>query len=403
MNDATAANAGDSSAEIKKNVLVLVFSNLKHDARVSRQVRWLAKKYSVTVVCFDAEETGDATFLRVRQTPLTLLRKSVLATALMCKAYSTAYRILYDYAFIKERLKNRYDLIVANDIDTLPLAFQIAGSGKIVFDAHEYAPRHFENNKIWRLFFQPFYTHLCKRYIPRTDGMLTVGEGLANAYAAEFQVQPLIITNAGRYHEIAPSVVVENKIRLVHHGIINQSRRLELMLELMTHLDARFTLDLILMTSDYASAKTKAYISAFKKKAEEDPRVRMLKPVKSDEIVQTINRYDVGVFLIPPVNFNYANTLPNKLFDFIQARLAIAIGPTPEMASIVTLYQNGVVAPDFEPRSLARELNALRSEDIMTMKRSSGTAAKNLNAGKNEILFDDYISRILATSTARKG
>ena len=80
---------------------------------------------------------------------------------------------------------------------------------------------------------------------------------------------------------------------------------------------------------------------AFRKNAEADPRIRILPPVKSDDVVYTINQYDIGVFLIPPVNFNYANTLPNKLFDFIQARLGIAIGPTPEMASIVDRYGNG--------------------------------------------------------------
>ena len=29
--------------------------------------------------------------------------------------------------------------------------------------------------------------------------------------------------------------------------------------------------------------------------------------------------FDVGVFLLEPVNFNYANALPNKLFEFVQA------------------------------------------------------------------------------------
>lgn len=378
-----------------KNVLVLVFSNLKHDARVARQIAWLSKKYMVTVVCFDAEDAPNVTVIRIRQTALNPARKSLLAIALLLKAYEYAYRTFHDYAHIENKLRGKFDLIIANDIDTLPLAFRLRGTAKVIFDAHEYAPRHFENNRVWKIFFQPFYVHLCKKYIPMTSGMLTVGEGLANEYAKNFGVKPAIITNATRFLDIQPSEVSGNRIRLVHHGIANRARRLELMVEMMRHLDDRFTLDMILMTSDYASDKTRAYIRAFIDQAEKDPRIKILPPVKSDDVVRTVNAYDMGVFLIPPVNFNYANTLPNKLFDFIQARLGIAIGPTPEMASIVRKFNNGVVADDFLPQSLARKLSTLTREDVIRFKINSGSAAHELNAEKNETVFNRMIESVL--------
>ena len=219
--------------------------------------------------------------------------------------------------------------------------------------------------------------------------MLTVGEGLANEYAKSFHVTPVIIRNATRYVDIQPSEVLPDRIRLVHHGIANASRRLELMVEMMNYLD------MILMTSDYASEKTKAYIRAFKENAEKHPRITILPPVKSDHVVSIINGYDIGVFLIPPINFNYANTLPNKLFDFIQARLGIAIGPTPEMAAIVERYGNGVVSGNFEPQALAAVLNELKAEDVVRFKNQSAIAAKELNAEKNEAIFSTVIEEIL--------
>ena len=141
-------------------VLVLVFSNLKHDARVARQVGWLARRYAVTVVCFDAPEWTGVTVVRITQTHLTPLRKALLGVSLLLRSYKAAYGIFHNYAFLTERLKDKFDLIVANDVDTLPLAFSLQGKARIIFDAHEYAPRHFENNRIWRTFFQPFYIHL---------------------------------------------------------------------------------------------------------------------------------------------------------------------------------------------------------------------------------------------------
>lgn len=385
---------------MKKNVLVLVFSNLKYDARVIRQVNWLRKNHRVVVVCFNPPDMPDVTFVPIQQTRLTWLRKALLSLALLLGAYKIAYRLFHDYGFVKKKLQGPFDLIVANDIDTLPLAFELKQSAAIIFDAHEYAPRHFENNRMWRIFFQPFYLHLCRKYIPKTDAMLTVGQGLADEYAKTFGVQPVIITNATRYVEIQPAPVGHDSIRLVHHGIANPSRRLELMVEMMEHLDERFTLDMILMTSDYASPQTREYIRTFKSEAEKNPRIKILAPVKSDEVVATLNHYDVGVFLIPPINFNYANTLPNKLFDFIQARLAIAIGPTPEMASIVQTYGNGVVANDFSPRSLAAKLQPLNREDIARLKQHSSAAAKAFNAEKNEVIFNGLIATLMKKPTS---
>jgi glycosyltransferase involved in cell wall biosynthesis len=364
------------SFETMKNVLVLVFSNLKHDARVMRQINWLRKMFAVTVVCFDAEETPGVRFVRIKQTKLTIPRKALLAATLLLKAYRTAHNLFHSYRFLRNEISGKFDLIIANDIDTLPLAFDLGKGAPVVFDAHEYAPRHFENNRVWRIFFQPFYMHLCRQYIPKTSAMLTVGEGLASEYARTFGVKPVIISNATRYVPVQPSPVTADRIRLVHHGIANPSRRLELMVEMMDRLDERFTLDLILMTSDYASGKTREYIRAFSEKASRNPRIKVLPPVKSDDVVHTINRYDIGVFLLPPVNFNYANTLPNKLFDFIQARLGIAIGPTPEMAAIVNTYGNGVVSEAFEPADLAARLSSLTAQDVIRFKQQSALAAE---------------------------
>src|SRR5690606_27837364 len=128
------------------NVLVLVFSNLKHDARVKRQVEWLRRKHEVTVVCFEGHDIPGVQVITLRQTRLTRLRKVLLGMALVVRAYDAAYRLLHDYGYLEEELKGRFDLVVANDIDTLPLAFRLRNTARVVFDAHEYAPRHFENN-----------------------------------------------------------------------------------------------------------------------------------------------------------------------------------------------------------------------------------------------------------------
>lgn len=381
---------------MKKNILIIVFSNLKHDARVKRQADTLSSLSNVTVACHDAEPDNGFEIIKFAPTQLTLFRKAVASIFLLLRFYRIAYRWLHDYNEVIRMLnQQQYDLVVANDVETLPIAFKIAGTSPVLFDAHEYAPRHFEDKLMWRIFFQRFNSWLCKTYIPRVSGMTTVGKGLAHEYEKHFLVRPKIVHNAPKYFDIRPSGVNGENIRLIHHGIANRSRRLDLMVDLMERLDHRFTLDLMLIVPPSSSQATIAYLSQLQERASANKRIRFVPAVKSADIVKTINSYDIGVFLLPPVNFNYANTLPNKFFDFVQARLGIAIGPTPEMAEIVQQYQNGVVADNFSPESLAEKLNALNAEDIAQFKHRSNEVAKVFNSENSAMVLKDLVRHIL--------
>jgi len=92
-----------------------------------------------------------------------------------------------------------------------------------------------------------------------------------------------------------------------------------------------------------------------------------------------VNQYDVGIYLLPPVNFNPEHALPNKFFEFIQARLAVAIGPSTEMARIVEEHSLKVIADSFRPEALANALEQLTDESIRGYKLAADRAALELN------------------------
>jgi glycosyltransferase involved in cell wall biosynthesis len=383
---------------MKKRILILVFSDLRSDARVRRQIAALDEDYEVTVVCFNSAPSSLHKLFIIQPTPLTLFRKAITSVFLLLRMYPVAWKLLHGYDEVVRKFKaEKFDLIIANDIEALPLAVKINPTTKILFDAHEYAPRHFEDKLMWRIFFQQFNIWMCRKFIPKTDGMITVGKGLAREYERNFGVKPVIVTNANNYFDIIPSPLSNGKIRLIHHGIATRSRRLELMIELMQLLDERFTLDLMLLVPGSASKSTRSYIDELKEKAKGNARIKFIAPVPSAEVVQTITNYDMGIFLLPPINFNYENTLPNKLFDFIQARLAIGIGPTPEMAEIVNTFGNGVVSEDFTAAGLAKKLNALTSDQIAWFKHQSGIAASEFNAEKNQVILKTLVADTISS------
>ena len=157
---------------------------------------------------------------------------------------------------------------------------------------------------------------------------------------------------------------------------------------MMDYLDDRFTLDFMLVPS------SKNYLSQLKVKASPNNRIRFIEPVPMQEIPSTCNRYDIGVYLLPPVSFNSKYALPNKMFEFIQARLAVAIGPSPEMVRIVDKYNCGVVADSFSPQDLAAKLNALTSDQIQYFKNRSHEAAKELCSEANAQIIIDLIEGV---------
>ncbi|MBI4474324.1 MAG: hypothetical protein HY646_16765, partial [Acidobacteria bacterium] len=269
--------------------------------------------------------------------PSSLFGKMNRAAKVFIGAYESCYWSV-DKTPILEKLKNRsFDLIVANDIDTLPFAVRLARAGtKTIFDAHEYSPLQFTESLRWRIVTQPLVEYICREYIPRVTTGTTVCQSIAEMYERQFGKGFDVITNAADYEDLTPSRSKTDKIRLIYHGNANSSRQTHKQIEMMKFLDDRFELNLMLVGQS-------RYIESLKKMAEPLTTVKFLQPVPTKEIARFTNQFDVGVFLLPPVSFNKKYALPNKFFEFIQARLAIVIAPSPEMAKIVRQFDLGLV------------------------------------------------------------
>lgn len=366
--------------------LVISFSDLQSDGRVRRQIDLIRRHCSTTALGLANPNIQDVAFIPATPDPRNVKWQLRALLVLGLKRFARYYWTQPPVRSAIENLGNRrFDYIVANDPSALPFAASIARGSPILYDAHEYAPAKQEDDLRWRLVMKPYYIWILNRYLKSATRAITVSQGLARAYKANFDVSMEVIMNAPRQQALEPSPCEPETIRLVHHGNAVRRRKLHELIELMNQLDDRFRLDFILKPSETG------YYRELVEKASGNSRIAFRDPVPPEEICATINRYDVGVYSMPPANFNMANALPNKLFEFIQARLAVAIGPTPEMASIVDQYQCGVVAVDFSVGALASKLNALSHRDIEDCKRNAGLAAQSLNyeneSAKLETIF----------------
>src|SRR5690625_586906 len=354
-------------------VTVLAFSLLTEDARVLKQVRLLAQDYQVTTVGYGPAPPGASEHYRI---PDELVAWHKDRRALILRRYQQVQTTNPVIAHLRQVLpRGRADVVVANDADTVPLAFWLRPRGGVHVDLHEYAPRQDEESWRWRTFVAPYYRWLCRTYVARAGSVTTVGQGLAREYRREFGIHAAVVENATPYREAEPGPV-GRPIRLVHSGNARRNRNLELMIEAVEAADADVSLDLYLMPND------PAYLAQLRTRARDSLRVRVHDPVPYAELVQTIAASDVGVFVLPPVNFNYLWTLPNKFFDFIQARLGIIVGPSPQMADLVRQHDLGAVTEDFTAASLREILERLSPESVRRWKQAAHRLAPQVSAEK---------------------
>lgn len=372
-----------------KKVLIISFSAIRSDPRVMRQIRLLESSCELTVAGFGDKPDANIRFVEVVKPRASLVRKAVWALKLLAGAFESYYWSQYHVKAAARLLREvEPDVIIANDLSALPLALELAKGKPVIYDAHEYSPGEYEDQMIWRLLFGRYNHAFCRKYLPRAASMLTVCQGIADEYALHYGVKPLVVHNAPANQRLSPSPVREGAIRMIHHGVASSARHLEVMIEMMKHLDQRFTLDLMLIEVE------PGYMAFLRQKAQHDARIRFVEPVPMQQICQRINEYDVGVYLLPPDNFNHRHALPNKFFEFVQARLMVAIGPSPEMASLVEKYGCGVVAESFEPQALASVLQGLSTKDVQSIKDASHRAAQELCFEQGGQIIQSEVNRL---------
>jgi len=382
-----------------KSVLIFKLSPLHSAPRVQRTYKAIHEHYSITTAGLSAIGAEKENFidltdcLSIKESEIDFhlkfpapIRKifSFFIKVFLQQGYSKSAYLENKYwtrahkAILQKLNTRKYDIVIAHGVDALPIGYELAKrhNAKLVFNAHEYYPREFEENPNWVLYNQPLNTYLCEKYLSKTDLIFSVTDGISKEYKKVFNVNPITITNAAPYYNMIPN---ENylKIRIIHHGVALRSRRIHEMIECAKLLDNRFEVDFMLVEQD------KEYYEELGKMIKMNSNIRLIKPVKYNEIVSFINKYHIGFYILPKSNFNNEMALPNKFFEFIQARLMLAISPNQEMANIVEQFNIGVVADDYSYQSMAKAINSLTIENIKAYQRNTIKCANEMNAETN--------------------
>lgn len=267
---------------------------------------------------------------------------------------------------------------IANDWEMLPLATMLrdAKGGHVFYDNHEHATQQFSENREWRWFTKPVVQAIESRFIHEAAAISTVSKGIADALVSLYNLRdiPAVIPNVP-YYRASLYRPAGAKLRVLYQGVIAQNRGLEQLIESAPYWQDH--LSLVIRGPSYLPT----YQADLERRIIEfgvEDRCRFAKPVAADQLVTAAQDFDIGVSFLTAQTMQSQYAMPNKIFEYMMAGLAICVGSNTDMKNEVTESQAGWVFEDLSPEALGRQLSNLSVADVNIKKQKALERAKKM-------------------------
>lgn len=294
----------------------------------------------------------------------------------------------YNFRLFFYILFRKFDVIVSNDLDTLLGSYLscYVRSKKLVFDSHEYFTEVPELQG--RVRTQNIWKSIEKRILPTIKYAYTVSESIAKEYQKLYGINMSVVRNLPNY--INPDEIVKQDktetFNILYQGSLNIGRGLEQLIDSLQFIE---NVKLIIFGDGDIGKQLQKQIQD--KNLTE--KVKLKGRISINELIEETQKADLGISLEENLGLNYYFALPNKLFDYIQARVPVLVSPFPEMQKIIKKYDVGTVYEHENPQALAKKLNEIIEQKELYQKWQNNTeqAAKDLCWENEEnILIDIY-------------
>lgn len=266
------------------------------------------------------------------------------------------------YAFFNLRLfflllfRRRPAMLVSVDLDTLPACYLVSQlrSIPLLYDSHEYfteVPELVDRPRVKRT-----WERIEKAIVPRLRAGIAVSGSIAAIYRDRYGVDFRTIRNVpvstrpAAFPELQDTYPSAYKI--IYQGALNKGRGIELMIESMQYIP-----DCLLFIAGDGDIRTALQSQVHKLKLTD--RVVFPGRIPPRRLAAITAQCDLGFSLEEDLGLNYRMALPNKLFDYIQARIPVLCSDLPEMSAVVEGYGVGEVCRSRSPELLAGQVRGI--------------------------------------------
>ena len=225
-------------------------------------------------------------------------------------------------------LFSKKDILLANDLDTLLPNFLVSKilKKKLVFDSHELFTEVPE--LINRPFQQNFWLKIEQFILPKLTYSYTVCHSIAVHYNLKYNTKFHVVRNVPfKIKKLEKGILPfnsKNKKIILYQGAINKGRGLELMIEAMTFLDNAIFLII-------GSGDIEKNIHNLVKELNLEEKVTFIERIPPIELQKLTPLADLGLSIEENLGLNYKYALPNKLFDYIQAKIPVLVSNLDEI------------------------------------------------------------------------
>jgi hypothetical protein len=377
-------------------ILIISPSDISRDPRVLRHVE-VAKEFGAVTTCGYGEDSIPGTsHLQISPNVRFLPRNLFTLSLIKLHLHSWAARRSQFYIEAKSLLGEHvefFDAVIVNDVHALQVIADLFPADRIWADMHEYAPLEGEHDWRWRLLYRRHIKFLCQVNLSKPKVVTSVGQVICDRYTNELNRPVVLLRNSSPYsprlREVSTSLNGATPISLVHVGVSIRARKLENMIDAVKGKEG-IQLTLFLLPTDVV------YHSELLEICSQTSNVEMREPIPVSSIISEISKFDAGIVTIPPTSFNYENCLPNKLFQYLQARLPIITGPIPEIARIVEEEGIGTVSEGFDPDSIFVAVQEIRRLGPSSFSERLDTAAQTYSIDHENRIRRNLIQSLLS-------
>jgi len=301
---------------------------------------------------------------------VTLLGRRFKKSGSLSRPYQTRrFRLLFNkgplfYAFFNLRLFfhvifGKYDVLVANDLDTLPGITAAASLRKlpVIYDSHELFTEVPEVIK--RPFVKRMWQKLEKLSLSRVHSAYTVSESISECLSSVYRKEFTVIRNMPRFSPVTfipgdRQMDFGDQQIILYQGALNMGRGLELMIQAMKYIPK----SILLLAGD---GDKKDELQELVIQEDLGGKVVFLGRLSLSELHFLTPQADLGISLEEDLGLSYHFALPNKLFDYIHAGIPVLVSDLPEMRRLVENYKVGEILKERTPEAVAQQINELFS------------------------------------------
>ncbi|MCK4630047.1 MAG: glycosyltransferase [Bacteroidales bacterium] len=310
------------------------------------------------------------------------------------------FRMIYNkgpflYAFFNIRLFlyllfRKVNVLVANDLDTLLANYLVSRIRKVtlIYDSHEYFTGVPEIQN--RPFVRKVWQTIEKWIFPKLEHIYTVNQSIARIYEEKYNVNVGIVRNvsykwnrSGNCSRNRLGLPADRFIVILQGSGINIDRGAEEAVLSMQYLDN--TILMIIGDGDIVN-NLKQMVSEHGLQS----KVMFMEKVPHNILMNFTCAADVGITLDKDTNLNYKYSLPNKLFDYIQAGVPVLASKIVEVENIIKSYNIGDIIDNHNPEHIASKLKNMFSDmDRMQLWK------KNLHIAGEELCWENEQGKII--------